>query len=55
MAHLRRFQDIADRNGGTRQTGTPGYSASVDYIVKALEDKDFNVQTPELELGIFHV
>ena len=55
MAHLRQFQDIANRNGGTRQTGTPGYSASVDYVVKALEDKGFDVQTPEFELGIFHV
>jgi hypothetical protein len=55
MAHLRRVQDIADRNGGTRQTGTPGYSASVDYVVKALKDKGFDVQTPEFELGIFHV
>ena len=55
MAHLRRFQDIANRNGGTRQTGTPGYSASVDYVVKALKDKGFDVQTPEFELGIFHV
>ena len=24
MAHLRELQDIAYRNGGTRQTGTPG-------------------------------
>ena len=55
MAHLRQLQDIANRNGGTRQTGTPGYSASVDYVVKALEDKGFDVQTPEFELGIFHV
>ena len=55
MAHLRELQDIANRNGGTRQTGTPGYSASVDYVVKALEDKGFDVQTPEFELGIFHV
>ncbi len=55
MAHLRRLQDIAYRNGGTRQTGTPGYSASVEYVVKALEDKGFDVQTPEFSLGIFHV
>ena len=55
MAHLRQLQDIAYRNGGTRQTGTPGYSASVEYVVKALEDKGFDVQTPEFNLGIFHV
>lgn len=55
VAHLRAFQEIADRHGGTRQTGTPGYTASVDYVVKALQDRGFDVETPEFELGIFHV
>jgi len=55
MAHLQRLQDIADAHGGTRQTGTPGYDASVDYVVKTLQDKGFDVQTPEFDVGIFHV
>lgn len=55
MAHLRAFQEIADRHGGTRQTGTPGYSASVDYVVNTLKDRGFDVETPEFELGVFHV
>jgi Zn-dependent M28 family amino/carboxypeptidase len=55
MAHLQRLQTIADANGGTRQTGTPGYDASVDYVVKTLRDKGFDVQTPEFDVGIFHV
>jgi Zn-dependent M28 family amino/carboxypeptidase len=55
MAHLQRLQAIADANGGTRQTGTPGYDASVDYVVKLLRDKGFDVQTPEFDVGIFHV
>ena len=35
--------------------GPPDTPASVDYVAKALEDKGFDVQTPEFELGIFHV
>ena len=34
--HLRTFQRIADRNGGTRASGTSGYAASVRYIVNQL-------------------
>jgi Zn-dependent M28 family amino/carboxypeptidase len=55
MAHLQRFQTIADASGGTRQTGTPGYGASVDYVVKTLQDNGFDVQTPEFDVGIYHV
>jgi hypothetical protein len=47
--HLRKLQEIADANGGNRAEGTPGYDASVDYIVKVLKDKGFDVQTPEFE------
>ena len=36
-----------------RAEGTPGYDASVDYVVKTLRDKGFDVQTPEFErLGV---
>ena len=35
--HLEAFQAIADANGGTRATDTPGYQASVDYVVDVLE------------------
>ena len=31
------MQAIADANGGTRATDTPGYQASVDYVVGVLE------------------
>lgn len=47
VTHLQKLQEIADANGGTRDDGTPGFAASVDYIVKALRDKGFDVQTPE--------
>lgn len=52
MAHLRRFQEIADANDGNRALGTRGYDASVDYVVDALRDKGFDVQTPEFEVKI---
>ena len=36
-AHQAALQEIADDNGGTRFSGTPGYDASVDYVVEKLE------------------
>lgn len=55
MGHLQALQDIADRNGGTRVAGSPGYDASVDYVAKILRDKGFDVQTPEFTMGVFTV
>ena len=37
MRHEQALQDIATANGGTRASGTPGYEASVDYVVGKLE------------------
>lgn len=36
-AYLADLQEIADANGGTRASGTPGYAASVAYVVAQLE------------------
>ena len=47
--HLRKLQEIADANNGNRAEGTPGYDASVDYVVKTLKDKGFDVSTPEFD------
>jgi Peptidase family M28/PA domain len=47
--HLRKLQEIADANQGSRAEGTPGFDASVDYVVKVLKDKGFDVQTPEFD------
>ena len=55
FGHLRHLQDIADTHDGTRQTGTSGYTASVDYVVSALTNLGFDIQTPEFEMGVFHV
>ena len=35
--HLQALQNIASANGNTRESGTPGYEASVDYVVSQLE------------------
>jgi Zn-dependent M28 family amino/carboxypeptidase len=52
LAHLKKLQEIADANDGTRAMGTPGYQASVDYVANTLRDKGFDVQTPEFEVRL---
>lgn len=54
MEHLSKLQDIANANNGTRAVGTPGYDASVDYVVKVLRDSGFDVQTPQFQARVFH-
>ncbi len=54
MVHLSKLQDIANANNGTRAVGTPGYEASVDYVVNTLRDRGFDVQTPEFSARVFH-
>ncbi|MGZ4583022.1 MAG: M28 family metallopeptidase [Mycobacterium sp.] len=54
MAHLSKLQDIANANNGTRAVGTPGYEASVDYVVDTLRHSGFDVQTPEFSARVFH-
>jgi Zn-dependent M28 family amino/carboxypeptidase len=43
MDHLAELQKIADNNGGTRASGTPGYDASVDYIEDLLVAAGYDV------------
>jgi Zn-dependent M28 family amino/carboxypeptidase len=45
--HQEAFQDIADDNGGTRASGTPGYDASVDYVVERMTAAGYNVTRHE--------
>jgi Zn-dependent M28 family amino/carboxypeptidase len=54
MAHLYKLQDIANANNGTRAVATPGYEASVDYVVNTLRSSGFDVQTPEFSARVFH-
>jgi Zn-dependent M28 family amino/carboxypeptidase len=48
MTHLQAFQDIANANPGpdghpSRNSGEPGYKASVDYVVKKMTAAGYNV------------
>ncbi|OMB93525.1 amidohydrolase [Mycobacterium sp. NS-7484] len=52
MGHLGKLQDIANAHDGNRALGTAGYDASVDYVVNALRDKGFDVDTPEFEVRL---
>lgn len=49
VKHLQALQKIADEHGGNRAAGTPGYDASVDYVVGVLRRAGFSVGTPTFE------
>lgn len=51
--HQAAFQAIADANGGTRAAGTPGYDASVDYVVEKLTAAGYNVTLDEFPFEFF--
>ena len=53
MDHLAELQKIADNNGGTRASGTPGYDASVDYIEGLLEAAGYEVTRQEFLFNSF--
>jgi Zn-dependent M28 family amino/carboxypeptidase len=40
-AHLLAFQTIANRNGGNRLAGTPGYQQSVAYVMRKLREAGY--------------
>jgi len=42
-AHQQALQGIADANGGTRASGTPGYNDSADYVAGLLGDAGYVV------------
>ena len=43
-AHLEALQRIADENDGTRASGTPGYDASVEYVVEQLREAGYETR-----------
>jgi Zn-dependent M28 family amino/carboxypeptidase len=51
--HLDALQRIADENGGTRAVGTPGYEASVAYVVDVLRGAGYDVVTQPSEIPVF--
>ncbi|MQA26558.1 MAG: M20/M25/M40 family metallo-hydrolase [Micromonosporaceae bacterium] len=53
LKHEQALQDIADANGGTRASGTPGYDASADYVAGLLGDAGYQVRRQAFEYELF--
>ena len=47
------LEQIAQDNDGVRTAGTPGYTASVDYVVAQLRSFGYTVTTPVADMSIF--
>jgi Zn-dependent M28 family amino/carboxypeptidase len=52
-AHQAAFQAIADANNGIRTSGTPGYNASVDYVVDQMTSYGYNVSVQPFQFQTF--
>jgi aminopeptidase Y len=52
-AHQAALQTIADANGGTRVSGSPGYDESVDYAVGVFEAAGYDVTVQEFQFQTF--
>jgi hypothetical protein len=53
LAHERVLQRIANQNGGTRASGTPGYQASVDYVAGRLDAAGYDVTRQDFQFPFF--
>jgi Zn-dependent M28 family amino/carboxypeptidase len=53
LQHERVLQRIANNNGGTRASGTPGYDASAAYVAERLTAAGYEVTTQEFEFPFF--
>jgi len=53
LQHERAFQRIANENGGTRASGTPGYDASVDYVAQRMRRAGYKVTIQEFTFPFF--
>ena len=51
--HQAAFQTIADANGGTRVSGSPGYDRSVDYVVDRLTAAGWNTTVQPFQFQTF--
>ena len=51
--HLDALADIANDNGGTRASGTPGYEDSVDYVVHRLRRAGYRPTVQAFEFPFF--
>jgi len=50
--HQAALQAIADANGGTRAAATPGYTKSVDYVVKTLKAAGWKVTLDQFDFTV---
>jgi Zn-dependent M28 family amino/carboxypeptidase len=53
MRHEQALQNIASANNNTRASGTPGYQASVDYIVGQLEEAGYDPVVQPFDFAFF--
>jgi Zn-dependent M28 family amino/carboxypeptidase len=53
LQHARAFQAIANANGGTRASGTPGYEASLQYVKGRLQQAGYKVTEQEFTFPFF--
>ncbi|MFI6170505.1 M28 family metallopeptidase [Nocardia sp. NPDC051052] len=51
--HLQEFQKIADANGGTRASGTPGFDKSRDYVAGKLRGAGYQVTVQQFDFPFF--
>jgi Zn-dependent M28 family amino/carboxypeptidase len=54
MGHERALQRIANQNGGTRASGTPGYAASATYVKNPLKAAGYQVSEQKFTFPLFH-
>jgi aminopeptidase Y len=52
-AHQSVLQSIADANGGTRVSGTPGYNESAEYVASQMEDAGYDVTMQQFQHPAF--
>jgi hypothetical protein len=53
MAHERALQSIANANGGTRASGTPGFDASAAYVSQRLKKAGYKVKQQTFDFHFF--
>ncbi len=53
LQHERAFQRIANENGGTRASGTPGYDASARYVARTLRRAGYKVTLQEFTFAFY--
>lgn len=53
LSHERVLQRIANQNGGTRASGTPGFEASTAYVKKTLKAAGYSVKEQKFQFPFF--